>query len=77
MVVSGQFAACLGKMLKEVESDILDNRLIDIRRHEAHHLRVGWLLKVLLLVDSLGERLAFAVENEKEWRSATQSCFLG
>ena len=77
LVVGGQLAACQGKTIKEVESDILDNRLLDIQRHEARHLRVGWLLKVLPPVDSLGERLAFAVENEKEWRSASQSCFLG
>ena len=77
MVVGGHLAARLGGVIRDVERGFMDNRLLDVRGHEAHHLRVGWLLKVLLLVDSLGERLVFAVENEKEWRSATQSCFLG
>ena len=75
MVVGGQFPARLGKMIKKVEGDLLDNGLLDVQRHEAHHIRVGWLLKVLLLFDSLGERLTFAVGKEKEWRPAAQSCF--
>ena len=77
MVVGGQLAACLGKMIKEVESDIPDNGLLDVQRHEAHHLRVGLLLDAVLLLDSLGERFAFAVGKEKEWGSASQSCFFG
>ena len=51
----------MGKMNKEVESDLLDNRLLDVQQHETHHVRVGRLLNVVLLLVSLGERLAFAV----------------
>ena len=77
MVVGDQFPARLGKMIKEVEGDLLDNGLLDVQRHEAHHLRVGLLLDAVLLLDSWGERFAFAVGKEKEWGSASQSCFLG
>ena len=62
-------------MIKKVEGDLLDNGLLDVQRHESHHIGVGWLLEVGVLLDSLGERFAFAVGKEKEWRSASQSCF--
>ena len=75
MVVGGQFPARLGKMIKNVEGDLLDNRLLDFQGLEVHHIGVGWLLNVVLLLDSWGERFAFAVGKEKEWRSASQSCF--
>ena len=64
-------------MIKKAEGDLLDNGLLDVQRHEAHHLRVGLLLDAVLLLDSLGERFAFAVGKEKEWGSASQSCFFG
>ena len=75
MVVGGQFPARLGKMIKKAEGDLLDNGLLDVQQHEAHRVRVGWLLKVVVLLDSLLERFAFAVGKEKEWGSASQSCF--
>ena len=77
MVVGGELAARMGKMNKEVEGDLLDNRLLDVQRHETHHVGVGRRLKVVLILDSLGERLAFAVGKEKEWRSASLGRFFG
>ena len=77
MVVGGQFPARLGKMIKKVEGDLPDNRLLDFQWHETHHIGVGLPLNVVLLLDCLGERFAFAVGKEREWRSASQSCFFG
>ena len=64
-------------MIKKAEGDLLDNRLLDFQGRERHHIGAGLLLNVVLLFDSLGERFAFAVGKEKEWRSASQSCFFG
>ena len=77
MVVGGELAARMGKINKEVEGDLLDNRRLDVQGHETHHVRVGRLLKVVLLLDSLGEPLAFPVGKEKEWRSASHGRFFG
>ena len=65
----------MGKMNKEVEGNLLDNRLLDAQRHETHHVRVGRLFKVVLLLFSLRAFGFFSLERKRMATALTWSLF--